>query len=67
MKSFSDHHGFDEYEYDEQERGPRQPKCNRCGSTDVRWRMQSGKWTLFSSKPGVEHVCPIKDDFEALD
>jgi hypothetical protein len=21
---------------------------------------------LFSSKPGVEHVCPITDDFEVL-
>ncbi len=36
---------------------PRPPRCNRCGSTDVRWRQQTGKWVLFSSKPGVEHVC----------
>lgn len=42
------------------------PQCNRCGSTDVRWRQQGGRWVLFSSKPGVEHVCPITDDFEVL-
>jgi hypothetical protein len=41
---------------------PREPKCNRCGSTDVRWRQQGGKWTLFSLQPGVLHVCELKTD-----
>jgi hypothetical protein len=38
--------------------------CSRCGNTDVRWRLQGGRWTLFSSKPGVEHACvPTTDGF----
>jgi hypothetical protein len=42
----------------------RQPVCNRCQSTDVRWRQQGGKWVLFSLQPGVEHVCELSaDDF----
>lgn len=32
-------------------------RCKRCGSTDVRWRHQAGKWTLFSLQPGVLHLC----------
>lgn len=40
----------------------RDPVCNRCGSTDVRWRQQGGKWVLFSLQPGVEHVCELRDD-----
>ena len=39
-----------------------QPRCSRCGSTDVRWRQQGGKWVLFSMQPGVEHVCELSDD-----
>ena len=43
---------------------PHQPKCSRCGSTDVRWRQQGGKWVMFSLQPGVEHVCELSaDDF----
>lgn len=42
-------------------------RCNRCGSTDVRWRQQGGRWVLFSLQPGKEHVCPVKDEFDALD
>jgi hypothetical protein len=43
------------------------PVCERCGSTDVRWRQQGGKWVLFSLQPGVEHRCPLpSDDFEVL-
>lgn len=45
---------------------PRVTQCKRCGSTDVRWRQQGGKWVLFSLQPGVEHRCPIQDDFEDL-
>jgi hypothetical protein len=43
------------------------PMCKHCGSTDVRWRQQGGKWVLFSLQPGVEHRCPLpSDDFEVL-
>lgn len=45
-------------------------KCNRCGSTDVRWRQQGGKWVMFSLQPGVLHQCPGRaasaDEFEAV-
>jgi hypothetical protein len=41
-------------------------RCNRCGSTDVRWRQQTGKWVLFSLTPGVEHVCTIADPFTVV-
>lgn len=51
---------------DDDEEGSPPLRCNRCGSTDVRWRQQTGRWVLFSLKPGVEHVCPIADDFEAV-
>lgn len=40
--------------------------CQRCGSPDVRWRQQSGKWVLFSLQPGVEHRCPIPDGFDVV-
>ncbi len=40
---------------------PHQPKCSRCGSTDVRWRQQTGKWVLFSNEPGKVHVCDLDD------
>ena len=45
---------------------PTEPRCNRCGSTDVRWRQQTGKWVLFSLKPGVVHQCPIPDPFDVV-
>ena len=46
---------------------PRQPRCKKCGSTDVRWRQQGGKWVLFSLQPGVVHTCELKaDDFPDL-
>ncbi len=46
----------------------REPRCNRCGSTDVRWRQQTGRWVLFSSQPGVVHNCstPDLDAFDAI-
>lgn len=47
-------------------RQPSETRCNRCGSTDVRWRQQGGKWVLFSLTPGVEHACPIPDDFDVV-
>lgn len=34
--------------------------CRRCGSDDVRWRLQGGKWVLFNLGVG-KHVCPIDD------
>lgn len=49
------------------DRVSRETKCKRCGSTDVRWRQQGGKWVLFSMQPGVVHRCPppsAKDDFK---
>jgi len=59
---------FDPYDRDEDEEPvKRQAKCNRCGSTEVRWRVQTGKWTLFSLQPGVLHRCPrpsAQDDFK---
>ena len=52
---------------DEDEDGsPRTAICHRCGSTEVRWRQQGGRWTLFSLQPGVLHVCPINDPFEVV-
>lgn len=45
----------------------RDPMCNRCRSTDVRWRQQGGKWVLFSLTPGLEHRCPIDaNEFGAI-
>lgn len=38
------------------------PRCNRCGSRDVRWRQQGGRWVLFSLTPGVVHTCAISTD-----
>ena len=50
-----------------EEHQPR-PHCNRCGSTDVRWRQQGGRWVLFSSEPGKLHQCPLDDsDFGAVE
>lgn len=46
---------------------PHALRCKKCGSTDVRWRQQGGKWVLFSLKPGVVHTCELKaDDFPDL-
>lgn len=66
-------YGFDDYddadeESDDFDTRPRAPtKCNRCGSTAVRWRQQGGQWMMFSLTPGVEHQCsPMAgaEDFE---
>ena len=38
--------------------------CKACGSTDVRWRLQGGEWTMFSMRPGILHVCDTSEDFE---
>ena len=51
----------------EPEYEPKELACKRCGSTDVRWRQQGGKWVLFSLEPGKMHVCPIEDDFGVVD
>ena len=48
--------------------GSAEVRCNRCGSAEVRWRQQGGKWVLFSLKPGVEHVCELSgDDFGVVE
>ena len=39
-------------------------RCKTCGSTDVRWRLQGGEWTMFSMQPGILHVCDTNEDFE---
>jgi hypothetical protein len=57
---------FDYEDAEEQGSDPRPPRCNRCGSEDVRWRQQGGKWVLFSLQPGVVHSCASADDFEDL-
>lgn len=69
MKSFYEHHGMEMFELADQEDEAgmprierRDPQCNRCKSTDVRWRQQGGRWVLFSLTPGVEHRCPINAD-----
>lgn len=41
-------------------------RCKFCGSQDVRWRQQGGKWVLFSLEPGKLHVCPVADDFQEV-
>jgi hypothetical protein len=55
---------FFEDEWDDEEGDGDEPhtQCNRCGSRDVRWRQQGGRWVLFSLEPGKLHVCPLKDD-----
>lgn len=63
MLASQDPFGMDEEEEDEfGGMQPRQARCNRCGSTDVRWRQQTGKWVLFSNEPGKVHVCDLSDD-----
>lgn len=75
MKSFYDHHGMTEADcydaYDEMDGTAANPgqhapiaKCRRCGSRDVRWRHQGGRWVLFSLTPGVEHTCEQMDASE---
>lgn len=49
------------FDDEENEQREREPRCDRCGSTDVRWRMQTGKWTLFATEPGKLHVCDLDD------
>lgn len=41
--------------------------CPACGSTDVRWRQQGGRWVLFDLQPGVEHVCPVEELLKDFD
>lgn len=64
---FLDHR---EYQEPPDEDEPRQVRCNRCGSTDVRWRQQGGRWVMFSLQPGVVHECPGRsasaDEFEVV-
>lgn len=52
-----------DYDYDPSDY-EREPSCKYCGSTDVRWRQQGGKWVLFSNKPGVVHSCDVSGDFD---
>jgi hypothetical protein len=52
----------DEFNDWEGQAEPDELRCKSCGSTDVRWRQQGGKWVLFSSTPGVQHVCPNTGD-----
>lgn len=72
MKSFYEHHGFDEWEAADMAAetgnyGPRcLPTCRRCGSADVRWRLQGGGWRLFSLQPGVVHTCDPVNEFDIL-
>lgn len=42
----------------------RAPTCRTCGSTEVRWRQQGGKWVLFSLEPGKLHECDLADEFK---
>lgn len=63
-----DPYGQDSWEQDDDDPREERPplKCKRCGSTDVRWRMQGGRWTLFSLQPGVLHKCDpsAQEDFK---
>lgn len=57
---------FDDYEDEHiygnrRDEAHRQPRCKTCGSSEVRWRQQGGKWVLFSLQPGVEHQCSADD------
>jgi hypothetical protein len=64
--SFLDNFDDDDSDLD-REAASRSPRCKACGSTDVRWRQQGGRWVLFSLQPGVEHRCDpdaFSDDFE---
>lgn len=56
-------YGFDDYDDGDEERDDfvtrarATPTCNRCGSTAVRWRQQTGQWVLFDLQAGVVHSC----------
>lgn len=50
-------------DYDDEREEVNVPRCKHCGSTDVRWRQQTGRWVLFALTPGVVHQCPVEDDF----
>lgn len=55
-------------DFDDEDRRPA-PRCRTCGSTDVRWRQQGGRWVLFSMQSGVVHQCAaddLADGFEVL-
>jgi hypothetical protein len=62
---------FDSFDEEEDEQRDREePQCKYCGSTDVRWRLQTGKWTLFDMQPGKLHLCrgrPSADDFDVIE
>lgn len=64
------HHGMaydDDLDDQEDPPEPRTPRCKHCGSTDVRWRQQTGRWVLFSLEPGKLHVCGLDDSaFEVV-
>jgi len=66
------HHYEDETQYDRDadryaEHNPKVLRCKACGSDEVRWRQQGGKWVLFSNLPGVVHQCNVDDsDFTAV-
>lgn len=56
--------------FDDDEELQRSPRCKHCGSTDVRWRQQGGRWVLFSLQPGVEHRCDpeaFASDFDPVE
>lgn len=55
---------FDRYRDDEEPDEFVPLHCKSCGSTDVRWRLQGDKWTMFSMQPGILHVCDTSEDFE---
>lgn len=58
--------GYDEEDVREAYEADRILYCKRCGSVDVRWRQQGGRWVLFSLRPGVVHECgqATADDFK---
>jgi hypothetical protein len=60
VDEFNDWEGQEEGEWGG--RQPSEPRCKFCGSTDVRWRQQNGRWVLFSLKPGIVHACPNSGD-----
>lgn len=66
MSRASDRAQFENDVYESFEDFDEVPHCRECGSEDVRWRQQGGKWVLFSLEPGKLHVCPVADDFEVV-
>ena len=64
MSRWVKHLTEDEAEDFDKLREPYDLVCKYCGSQDVRWRQQGGKWVLFSLTPGVLHQCPVVDEFE---